>query len=113
MIHKKINYDLVNGIIHMKDIANTLNPDGIKGNFIPNRIQHYPIINSKLNVLRGEASKRVFDYRVIITNPTSVSEIEIKKKEEVYNAVMQLIQEQNIDLYQQAQLEQQLSLRFS
>lgn len=107
IIHKKINYDLVNGIIHMKDIANTLNPDGIKGNFIPNKIQHYPIINSKLNVLRGEASKRVFDYMVIITNPTSVSEIEIKKKEEVYNAVMQLIQEQNIDLYQQAQLEQQ------
>lgn len=106
-IHKKINYDLVNGIIHMKDIANTLNPDGIKGNFIPNKIQHYPIINSKLNVLRGEASKRVFDYRVIVTNPTSVSEIEIKKKDEVYNAVLQLIQEQNADLYQQAQIEQQ------
>lgn len=106
-IHKKINYDLVNGIIHMKDIANTLNPDGIKGNFIPNKIQHYPIINSKLNVLRGEASKRVFDYRVIITNPTSISEIEVKKKEEVYNAVIQLIQEQNADLYQQAQIEQQ------
>lgn len=105
-IHKKINYDLVNGIIHMKDIANTLNPDGIKGNFIPNKIQHYPIINSKLNVLRGEASKRVFDYRVIITNPTSVSEIETKKKDEVYNAVIQLIQEQNADLYQQAQIEQ-------
>lgn len=106
-IHKKINYDLVNGVIHMKDICNTLNPDGIKGNFIPNKIQHYPIINSKLNVLRGEASKRVFDYRVIITNPTSISEIEIKKKDEVYNAVLQLIQEQNADLYQQAQLEQQ------
>jgi len=107
VIHKKINYDLVNGIIHMKDIANTLNPDGIKGSFIPNKIQHYPILNSKLNVLRGEASKRVFDYRVIITNPTSVSEIETKKKDEVYNAVMQLIQEQNADLYQQAQIEQQ------
>lgn len=106
-IHKKINYDLVNGIIHMKDIANTINPDGIRGSFIPNKIQHYPIINSKLNVLRGEASKRQFDYRVIITNPTAVSEIETKKKDEVYNAVLQLIQEQNADLYQQAQVEQQ------
>lgn len=106
-IHKKINYDLVNGIIHMKDIANTINPDGIKGSFIPNKIQHYPIINSKLNVLRGEASKRVFDYRVIITNPTSVSEIETKKKDEVYNAVLELIKEQNAELYQQAQMEQQ------
>lgn len=106
-IHKKINYDLVNGIIHMKDIANTINPDGIKGSFIPNKIQHYPIINSKLNVLRGEASKRVFDYRVIITNPTSISEIETKKKDEVYNAVLELIKEQNAELYQQAQMEQQ------
>lgn len=106
-IHKKINYDLVNGIIHMKDIANTINPDGIKGSFIPNKIQHYPIINSKLNVLRGEASKRVFDYRVIITNPTSISEIETKKKDEVYDAVLELIKEQNADLYQQAQMEQQ------
>lgn len=106
-IHKKINYDLVNGIIHLKDIANTINPDGIKGSFIPNKIQHYPIVNSKLNVLRGEASKRQFDYRVIITNPTAISEIETKKKDEVYNAVLQLIQEQNAGLQQQAQIEQQ------
>lgn len=106
-MRKKINYDLVNGIIHIKDIANTINPDGIKGNFIPNKIQHYPIINSKLNVLRGEASKRVFDYRVIVTNPTGISEIEAQKKEEVYEAVMSLIREQNAGLAQQAQMEQQ------
>lgn len=106
-IHKKINYDLVNGKIHMEDIANTINPDGIDGKFIPNKIQHYPIINSKLNVLRGEEAKRVFDYRVIITNPTSVSEIEEKKKDEVYEAVLNLIKEQNQDLQQQIQLEQQ------
>lgn len=34
-----------------------LNPDNIEAGYIPDNIQHYPIINSKLNVLRGEESK--------------------------------------------------------
>ena len=65
VIHKKINYDLLNGKLHMSDMEVVLNPEGIKAGFIPDRIQHYPIMNSKLNILRGEESKRVFDYKVI------------------------------------------------
>ena len=80
VIHKKINYDLLNGKLHMSDMELILNPDNIKAGFIPDRIQHYPIMNSKLDVLRGEESKRVFDYRVIVTNPNAVSEIEENKK---------------------------------
>lgn len=106
-IHKKINYDLVSGKIHMEDIAKILNPEGFQADFIPEKIQHYAIINSKLNVLRGEEAKRLFDYRVIITNPTSISEIEAKKKDEVFEAVMNLIREQNQDLQAQIQAEQQ------
>ena len=30
-------------------------------------------MNSKLNVLGGEESKRVFDYRVVVTNPNAIS----------------------------------------
>lgn len=37
-------------------------------------------MNSKLNVLKGEESKRVFDFKVVVTNPTAVSEIENNKK---------------------------------
>lgn len=105
--HKKINYDLVNGVLNMKDVAVMLNPEGIKADYIPDKIQHYPIMNTKLRVLQGEAWKRVFDYRVIITNPTAISEIETKKKDELYNSVLALIQDSNAALYQQAQLEQQ------
>ena len=72
VIHKKINYDLINGKLHMDDLMMVINPNNIQAGFIPDRIQHYPIMNSKLNVLRGEESKRVFDYRVIITNPNSI-----------------------------------------
>lgn len=91
VIHKKINYDLLNGKLHMSDIELVLNPDNIKAGFVPDRIQHYPIMNSKLNVLRGEESRRVFDYRVIVTNPNAISEIENNKKEELLQNLQKLM----------------------
>lgn len=93
VIHKKINYDLLNGRLHMSDLAKVLNPDNIKASYIPEAIQHYPIMNSKLNVLRGEESKRVFDYRVVVTNPNAISEIENNKKQELLARVQQLLSE--------------------
>ena len=91
VIHKKINYDLLNGKLHMQDLEIVINPENQTAGFIPEKIQHYPIMNSKLNVLRGEESKRVFDFRVIITNPNSISEIENTKKEELLQRLQQLI----------------------
>ena len=94
VIHKKINYDLLNGKLHMEDIEVILNPNDIKttDHLSPDRIQHYPLINSKLNVLKGEESKRVFDYRVVVTNPNSISEIEENKKAAVLQQLQQIIQ---------------------
>lgn len=93
VIHKKINYDLLNGKLHMEDMELVLNPDSIQAGYIPDRIQHYPIMNSKLNVLRGEESKRVFDFKVVVTNPTAISEIENNKKEELMQRLQELIQD--------------------
>lgn len=81
VIHKKINYDLLNGVIHMRDLQIVLNPDDLDASFVPQKIQHFPIMNSKLNVLRGEESKRPFDHRVIVTNPNAISEIEKNKRD--------------------------------
>ena len=83
VIHKKINYDLLRGKLHMNDLEFLINPEDIKSGFIPDRIQHYPIMNSKLDILRGEESKRVFDFRVIVTNPNAISEVENNKKQEL------------------------------
>ena len=91
VIHKKINYDLLNGKLHMSDLELILNPESTKASFTPDKIPHYPIMNSKLNVLRGEESKRIFDFRVIVTNPNSISEIENNKKNELLQKVQQLI----------------------
>lgn len=91
VMHKQINYDLLNGKLHMDDLRIILNPSDIDAAFIPDSIQHYPIMNTKLQVLRGEEAKRVFDYRVIVTNPNSISDIENNKKTELMNNLQQLI----------------------
>lgn len=91
VIHKKINYDLLNGKLHMSDFEMILNPDNLQAGFIPDRIQHYPIINSKLRVLSGEESKRVFDFKVVVTNPNAITEIENNKKQELLQRLQEWV----------------------
>lgn len=91
VIHKKINYDLLNGKLHMSDLELILNPENLQAGFIPDRIQHYPIMNSKLNVLRGEESKRIFDFKVVVTNPNAISEIENNKKQELLQKLQEWV----------------------
>jgi hypothetical protein len=91
---KKINYDLYHGILHMKDLQLVVNPEGVKDvDYVPERIQHYPIMNSKLDVLIGEERARGFDYRVIVTNPTAISEKEDEKALQLFSLVQQEIQD--------------------
>lgn len=90
--HKQINYDLLNGKINMKDMQMIVNPDNQSASFIPEKIPHYPIMNSKISVLRGEELARIFDYRVIVTNPNAISEIEENKKQQLFASLQQAIQ---------------------
>lgn len=94
--HKQINYDLLNGKLHMSDLKMVVNPHNMTAGYIPDNIQHYPIINSKLRVLHGEESKRVFDYSVVITNPTAITEIQEAKKAEILTKMQELIANPNI-----------------
>lgn len=96
VVAMKINYDLLNGKIHLNDMKMLLNPYNIEASFIPDNIQHYPIINSKLEVLRGEESKRLFDFRVIVTNPTAVSEIEEEKNNQITQMLQQLVADESM-----------------
>lgn len=91
----RINYDLLNGKLHMEDLKKLLNPYNLDASFIPDNIQHYSIINSKLRVLQGEESKRVFDFRVVVTNPNAISEIEEVKKNELLGQLQRLMAEQS------------------
>lgn len=89
--HQQINYDLLNGKLHMDDIKSTINPYNMTAGYIPEKIQHYPIMNSKLRVLHGEESKRVFDYRVIVTNPTAITEMQELKRNQIVQKMQEMI----------------------
>jgi len=91
ILHKKINYDLLNGKLYLEDMSLVLNPDNVKASYIPENIQHYPIMNSVLNVLRGEEFKRRFDFRATITNPNAISEIENNKKAKLFEELKAVI----------------------
>lgn len=93
--HKIINYNLLDGKLNMKDLQLVLNPANIKADYLPEKIQHYPIINSKLNVLKGEEFQRVFDYRVVVTNPNAISEVEENKKQAFLANIQQWIQDES------------------
>lgn len=95
--HKMINYDLVNGILHMEDVLHLVNPEEFSDGTIPKKIQHYPIMNSKIELLRGEELKRVFDFRAVITNPEAISEIEENKKKEMIARLTKLIEDTSSD----------------
>ena len=96
VIHKKVNYDLVDMRLHTEDIAYVLNPNRLKANFIPDTLQHYPTINAYLELLRGEAISRPFDWRMVVTNPNAISEMENTKKEQVLQSLQSLVQDQAI-----------------
>ncbi len=87
----KVNYDLLEGKLHMEDLKMITNPYNLDASFIPEDIQHYPIINSKLNVLKGEESERVFDFRAVVTNPNAISEMEEEKNQAVNAQLQQLM----------------------
>lgn len=91
-----VNYDLMHGILHMEELKKIVNPFGINASFIPDEIQHYPIINSKIEVLKGEESKRLFDFRAIVTNPNAISEMEEEKNRQVNAALQQLLADSSL-----------------
>lgn len=103
VIHKKINYDLLNGKLHMRDLERIVNPEQVSEKVTPSEIQHYSIMNSKLDVLRGEEIARTFDFKVVVTNPNALSEREENKRNQVLQALQQLIADnsQSDDEYQQ------------
>jgi len=67
---KIINYDLMNGVLNLDDVRIVLNPENIKAQYTQiGDIQHFPILNSKINLLLGEELKRPYNWHVTITNP--------------------------------------------
>lgn len=102
--NKKINLNLYNGKVDVKDMKLILNPGGLEQFFVPDAIQHYPIITPRVNVLVGEEKRRKFDWSVQITNPDTLSKIKEDKKRLVDAKLMEMLQSDVSD----EELEQEL-----
>ena len=110
---QKINYDLVNGTLDMQDMMDLLNPYSLEDTYIPDNIKHYPIINSKLNVLRGEEIRRPFDFQVVVTNPTAISKMEEDKVNAVQQSLLAILQQEVQDQEEFNQKAQELAKKFA
>ena len=73
--NKRINLNLYNGISTASDMKLILNPGDIEKMYIPDNIQHYPIITPRINVLIGEEKRRKFDWSISLMNPNTISMI--------------------------------------
>jgi hypothetical protein len=86
----RTNMDLYNNILNTDDMISMCDPFGINNNDFPFEPQHYPVANSKINLLLGEEMKRKFDWKVRVINQDAVTE---KQK-----AIKEMINEQFIEL---------------
>ena len=109
--HKKLNYDLLNGKVDMKDLIKLLNVQGFKfeRKDMFTAIPHYPIVNRCVDVLVGEETASQLDFKAIITNPTAISEKERNKKAEILQALQQLIEDTSLSQEEFEQKSQELA----
>ena len=102
--NKIINLNLYNGKADVQDMKLILNPGGLEKFFVPDAIQHYPIITPRINVLVGEEKRRKFDWSVEIISPDTLSKIKEDKKKLVDKKLMEMLQSDVSD----EELEQEL-----
>lgn len=78
------------GELSTKEVAKICNPYDYSDFVIPKDFKNYPICESRFNKLLGDEIKRLFNYKVFVTNRDAVS----KKEEEKKNVFMKFSQEQ-------------------
>ena len=98
-LHNKIiNYNLYSDILDQSDIEQISNPFRLAGSLsLPAKMQNYPIVNPKIDLLVGESVKRKVDYRVRTINEDAISEKEDELKEKFTNLLMSSIFENEED----------------
>ena len=94
--NKTRNFNSYSGKIQRTEYESILNPNNLKKYYIPDEIQHYPIAVPYINVLIGEELDRRFEWKAIITNPTSISQIEKDKNKRLLAKIAELVQNTNI-----------------
>lgn len=77
-------YDAVHGIIHDEDYDDVVRPYGEKREELPNELRNYPLLNSDLEVLKGEKNDMGTNFQVITSNP----DVQTEKEEAIMEIIM-------------------------
>lgn len=107
-VSKKVNYDLLAGIINPNDVEETLNPLGMKASYVSLELQDYSKIKSKVDLLVGESIKRPFEVEVRCVNPTAVSEKQEEIKDIVFKEISMMIDPTKNEKFDEQQVEKRL-----
>lgn len=91
ILNKKINFDLYNGKLNKKDIKLYLNPFNKIANYIPENIQHFPVMNQVLDLIVGEEVNRKIKMTAMVANPDAVSDYEEKKVAAIKNQLKEFL----------------------
>lgn len=94
----KVNYDLYNNKIDLRDFSYVCQPFGAVMGELPARMVNRDIVSSKIKAMLGMESKKPFIWAAVAVNPEATTRKEQKEAElirtYVVNKIMQPIQEQ-------------------
>lgn len=95
----KVNYDLFNNILNLKDFEYVCKPFGDGGGELPATMVNRDITSGKIKALLGMEQKRPFSFKVVAVNPEATSRKEQEEfgrmRDYVISQVMGPIQEQS------------------
>lgn len=93
-VEMKIAYDLLNSKFDEKDLRYVTNPYKVEDGF-PAKLQNINIIRPKIELLKGEETKRPDTFTVFQTDEAAVDLIQERKQQMLYQALTQSLQQEN------------------
>lgn len=94
VVQMKRNCNLYAGILDMNDLAKVLNPT--ETDLSDEKIQHFPLLNKKLDLIQGEEFNYPFDHTFTVTNKNAISQKERDKKKKIDEMFQKLLADESM-----------------
>lgn len=104
----KVNYDLNNNILDLKDFEYVCRPFGAEAGELPARMINRDIVSGKIKSVLGMEMNRPFSWQVVATNPEATT----RREQEQASRIRQFVVEQiTLPIKQQIELKYQEQLK--
>lgn len=99
---RKVNYDLHNNYLNLKDFEYVCKPFGAEAGELPAKMVNRDIVSRKIKALEGMEMKRAFPYKVVATNREATT----RKEQEQFGRINQYVIDQIL-----APIKEQIALK--